>query len=1781
MKKFILLSAALIAAFTATSCSGLQTKKIDDGRTVYAEQKKINPRSSIEGLVVNSSTGKGIGKAKVEIKNSNRGIGYYLVETDSSGNFKIDDFITQVNYAVEVQADGFVTYTSAGMINEGKHTISLTPEAILAGQVKDTAGRPVKGVEVKIKYANYDEYDSGKPLIVQTDDAGNYRFNKLVQGSYSVTYSAPGFITETSLLQMIKAGETFSLPMMVTRPASISGKIMIADINAAASNIDVVLKGRYTYSVSSFQDGSYSIEDVKPGKYKLILTHQGFFSLESKIIEIKEGSKTAMPDSVVSPKLPEVEVYAYRYTFTPGDKLEFNMKTFRLESVKAAVYRVPAAEFIDDRSDPSDIDLAEKGFKKVISWEEGINDFTPYDWCYQILSIKDPLPIGGYCVEISGEGGIVSRKFFTITSVGIVAKRSGESVMIFASNLMTNEPVAGAEVALYDTTPVKKKNNSSDYNPPERIEELPVKIIKKGKTGADGIFHAKLSSSQYLSALALSPDGSYAICNTGAPYSYASEKNKYFIYTDRPVYRAGDTVFYKIIGKTRSEKMAPSAGAKIYYSIMNASVGKKMDEGFATLDDWGTAHAKFTIPKEGNLGDYHISVGLDKKTMIGKGIFYVEQYRKPEYNIEITPVKDYYVNGETAEFKVEAKYFFGAPLKGALVRYRFYETILKESGGWREDEYQESGSYYRLRLEGEKFADANGIALLKLATGTYPYDREITVEATVVDSSNVSITSTKKIRIGRGDFYIKIEPDQHFFEKNQKKKINITALNHTGKPVRAAVNIELYKYIWKPVQRVYVHDAKPLFAAKVTTDENGRGSIELPAKFAYSGEFDLKAEARDKFENTISSSRVIWIYDSYGSVSASKFKNFELVLDNTDLKSPGEVTCLVKSRYTDAYVCLTLEGRDIYETKVIKMTGNVMPVKFNIKSEYAPNLYLSAFMQRKRALYSASAGISLPITDTALDITIKPDKEKYEPGDKAKITITATSGGKPAAADLSLAAVDESIYQIRYDHTPKMQNFFYSKISNWVMTSYSYPITVLAGAGKDGKGKVREKFEDTAFWKADIRTSKDGTAVIEFTLPDNLTTWRLTARGHDRVGRVGEKTNKFLVTKDIIARLGKPRFFTEGDTISLIGIVNSNTGAGITKVDAAFKVDGKEIKSADQSAISLPPYGSARKMYQYQVKKGSEDAVIEYSAGAAGGFDALRVRVPVQRRGAHYTLFASGDMGMNKSIKITPVKGDDDFKFVPEKVVLTVNPSPVIQMVRAAEFLDGYPYGCVEQTLNRFVPALVLTEMMKRRGMTSLVNPKALNDLKGKVKNGIANIQENQNDDGTWGWFSGDRGNGFITGYVLYSLYLSSKFGYTVEPERIKLGLEAVERILNDKNKTSLDEAAWLLYIYALYGKWHGQTAADITGGKSVTAYQLAFLSRASALALNRPGRSEKEIEFMKKSLNDSIIKIKQAMKKDRFGIYWEADNSQRWGWQGANTELTAHILAALVEGGDSSPISSQIIKSLTARSKGGAWASTKETASVIFAMCAYLEKNSSESSLKGNISFKLNGEPVGSIDYDLEKNSGLETLEKTVYLKDKGAAADFALEASGEAGADTGFDAAVYGTLYFEDRGFSSIFKSEGAGLNKLSNALTVTRSFSAIKRVRDMNNSEYLVPYSIGDKKTISVGDEIMVKLRFKAADSFEYLVLEDFLPSGFEVTKSSAYDLYLPFVHSERWDNRMVFFFTNLVKDEVYEVAYIIRAELPGRFMVRPARMECMYEPSIQGWSTPLIIEVIDGK
>ncbi len=1836
------------AAFSVNLPLGTPVYQPKDAAPADAKTRQAAKKDGVYGCIMDSETRTPLARVTLEMKNANFGLGYYKVVSDASGNFYIPDFIKHIRYRIEVGAPGYINYTQTYEVSSGRHDIFLIKEGIVGGQIVDSKNRSLSGVEVKLESVYKRDYREDhddeediryRPVFFTTGKDGKYRFGKLPQGEYLATFKKAGHITETARISNVRPGDRLNVPMQMFRNASISGKIFIADVQIGAPNIDMVIEGRSQGATVSNIDGSYRIEDIKPGSYKLTLSHRGFISLSNDKIDIREGENKKALNFTLKPKNPEIEVYSDRYTFVIGQQAGFNLKSFRLEKVKFRIYQLPMEIALRGRTDSAAIRPQTEGLKLIREWDEGIKDFNPYDWQHQYVDITEPLPSGSYCIEVIGAGNVINRKFFSITSIGVVVKRSQNTLLAYATDLTSNKPVGGAPILIFDATvPAQveppppspdenasneegregndegsddtaepavagKKRASHQYNPPSRLEDLPVKIMTRTVTGENGTAQLNTAPDKPLTLMVIAKDGSFAVCNTGSPEHFDREKEKIFIYTDRPVYRAGDEVFYKVIGKSMGTASAPLATQKLFYIIRNNETQETVDQGSFTLDTWGTHQKSWKLSSDTHLGTYEIRVGPSENNLYSLGTFYVDQYRKPDFKIDLTPARDYFINRDSVEFKVEAKYLFGAPLKNALVRYRFYESRLRDNDTkyWWEEDEGPSRSFNKVKLEGDKYLNENGMTLLKISAGDLPYDRDITLEVTIVDQSNASVTSSTTVKVGRGDYYIKIHPSQSFFAEREKKGIEIRALSHTGKPAAATLDVKVFRYVWRPFHRLYLHDAKPVFAQKVSTNAEGVAHVELPDKFDFYGEYDIVAEGKDSRGNLITASRVIWIYSESAAHVESRFKNLELSVGETVLEKPGEITCLIKSRYTDAHVLLTIEGKDIYEKRVIPMTGNVMPVKLQIKNAYTPNVFITATMQRGRALFTSSEEVAIAGQGVNMNIRLKPDKEKYLPGEKIKIAITATDeAGKALKGDLSLGVVDEAIYLIRRDHTLKLRDFFYSKNSNWVLTNYSYPFTILAGVGKDGKVKIREKFADTAYWNAGIKTDERGQAMVEFVLPDNLTTWRMTARGHDLTGRVGEKKNEFLVTQDLIARIGKPRFFIEGDKLSLIGIVNSNTSRGLTRVKPEFRADNKILPSDDKVKLSLPAFGAASLYYPFNVPDNKTSVDLFFQAlGDAEAKDALRISLPVYSRGMSYKLYGTGDMGDNRTVLLTPIKDTDDFEYRPEEISVTVNPSPIHQLLRGADYLANFPYGCIEQTLNGFMPALALQSLLKQKGLPVAANEK-LND---KINAGIDKILRYQNSDGTWGWWSGDSANEFITGYVLYALHLARSMGYNVDKAPIDRALSAVQMMLQNRVVNNDDGRSFLFNAFTLWGGWNPDAYLEFARNPRLNNYSRAYFIMALANA-EKTLKTASDKAIVKNMTDLQLTALKAAQKRDRYGVYWEHDRHQLWGWPGGNTEITAHVLSALAAVHDRTTLPGEIVKSLMKRSKGPAWKSTKETAAVILSICKYYGQLGQTNPEWGKVSFKMNGRDLTTIDYDSRRIDEPHKLTRIVKLPRNKKTDSFRVEASGSASSDITFNLTVNGNLYFRENRlhllsqsaqtslleagknlfggikdtFTSFIKSQDSMIRSINNGIEITRSYALVARVRDMNNHEYLVPQPIDEKRGLKIGDEILVTLKFRTLENFEYLVLEDYLPAGFEVVKKNVFDDYKPYTHSERWDNRMVFFFTSLSKNNIHEVAYTLRAELPGQFLARPARMECMYEPGIQGWSSPAKFSVL---
>ncbi|MBM3457703.1 MAG: hypothetical protein FJX77_04130, partial [Armatimonadetes bacterium] len=246
---------------------------------------------------------------------------------------------------------------------------------------------------------------------------------------------------------------------------------------------------------------------------------------------------------------------------------------------------------------------------------------------------------------------------------------------------------------------------------------------------------------------------------------------------------------------------------------------------------------------------------------------------------------------------------------------------------------------------------------------------------------------------------------------------------------------------------------------------------------------------------------------------------------------------------------------------------------------------------------------------------------------------------------------------------------------------------------------VRTRFVDTAYWTPAVVTGADGKATIEFTWPDNLTRWRAVGIGTTREAQLGAGETTMETGKDLQVRLQVPRFTVERDRIALTSVVQNNTDrprrAAVRldlQGDAAEPVTGEPL----EREVRLPARGETRVDWRLHARR-EGSLTVRTAAQSETLQDGMELTFPVLVHGAERIGTQSG---------VVRAEGETELKIeLPSarkpgnsEVVVQLSPSMATVMLDALPYLVEYPYGCIEQTVSRFVPAVVTARTLKDLG---------------------------------------------------------------------------------------------------------------------------------------------------------------------------------------------------------------------------------------------------------------------------------------------------------------------------------------------------------------------------------------------------------------------------------------------------------------------------------------------------
>ncbi|MEW6073746.1 MAG: alpha-2-macroglobulin family protein [Planctomycetota bacterium] len=685
-------------------------------------------------------------------------------------------------------------------------------------------------------------------------------------------------------------------------------------------------------------------------------------------------------------------------------------------------------------------------------------------------------------------------------------------------------------------------------------------------------------------------------------------------------------------------------------------------------------------------------------------------------------------------------------------------------------------------------------------------------------------------------------------------------------------------------------------------------------------------------------------------------------------------------------------------------------------------------------------------------------------------------------------------------------------------------------AGADGPAvRVRTDFRDTALWAPAVVTAADGTATVEVKHPDSTTRWRSLVRAIDAGTRVGVGEAATRTRQPVLARLQTPRFFQTGDLVTISGLLNNNTEKERT-LRATLAVEGLELlgslaggvlRDGPPEPVRVPAGGEARVEWQVRVATPGT-AVLTLRAQDDEHGDAMERRLPVHSRGIEVFLAESGKFSGRRlafGVDLPAARRPGT-----TNLVVQITPSLAVTMLDALPYLAGYPYGCTEQTLSRFLPSAIVAKTLRDCGLsaedamgrvfggveqgfadrTHSEGKKPLAELDRMVDEGLARLYDFQHADGGWAWWKTGPSDRFMTAYVLWGLSLARDGGIDVRAGVLEkaAGWLAAE-LVEAENEPDL--AAWMLHALATCG---GDLGADGTRFRDRAFARLmkedrtrlnAYTRALLALSAQRLGRTEEARRLLDNLYNgvkidatpDTSIVLAGAQESQPYVLktaHWGSDGVWR-RWSEGPVETTAFALRAILAIDPQHELVEPVTNWLVKNRRGAQWSNTRDTAIAVLALNDYL---------------RASGALAAPVGYDLVVN-GARIVSRTLAPADLLAAPSaFAVDA--ELIRDGANEIVIERTsgeapLYFAAH---ATFFSLEEPIPARGNEIFVRREYYKLVGRPTLLKGYVYDRLPLGDGETVESGQRIEVVVTVEAKNDLEYLVFEDKKPAGFEAVQ-----------------------------------------------------------------------------
>lgn len=1393
----------------------------------------------------------------------------------------------------------------------------------------------------------------------------------------------------------------------------------------------------------------------------------------------------------------------------------------------------------------------------VTTWRELLPNRRDAEMRRIPVDLKQP---GIYVVEAVSEL-LRAYTIVMVSDVGLVTKTSPGQLLVFAADRFTGEPVADCNIRVLASR----------------------KTVAEGRSSTDGLFEARLPDERAEDVVGVAQCGEQMAATDPGAWSLQQPVRELtaYVYTDKPIYRPGHTVNVKAILRWRQmdalEKF-DRADAEIVAADPNDKVVFRRQ---VKVDAFGAVHASFPVPATAALGYYSIRVHSGDAQ--AGGAFEVQEYRKPEFEVLVTPAARFVLQGREAVVTVQARYYFGQPVANAQVRYvvnqQPYYSPLRWDSGFEvgETDYFYGGTQ---TMAGTLRLDADGKAELRLPLGIDDERRDYSarIEAQVMDAANREVAGNTIVHATYGTFMVMAQTATSVFRSGSPADISLRAIDYSGAP-QANVPITLTLEHLSYRSGYYSEPAVAVITStSVTTGADGAAAarLELPNR---TGTFRVRVSAPSG-DRTVEDFAWLWVPGPSEATDTGD-RYLELMADRKSYQPGESARLIVRGDTITGPVLVTKEGQHVSWYRVLR-PAPTESIAVPLDEGDVGDVFVSIAYLRDGRLYRAERRLGVAAASRTLQIALTAEQAVSRPREPGVFNLLVTDhAGQPVRAQVSLAVIDEAVYGVKADDTPDPVRFFYRREYTRVATTFSrdYYFTGYSGRDRlplarrgrrpftlaDFKGdqptqaQVRKEFPDAIYWIADLVTDAQGRGRVAVTYPDALTTWRLTARAITEDTRAGSAVARTTTTKDLIIRPITTRFLTEGDEVVVPTVVHNYRPEART-ASVSVQSTGLQAVGTHAPATGSIASGAERRDDWRFAANAIGTATVTATAATESDTDAVELPIPVLPFGIRREAGSSGSI-VGAGEATAAVSMPDHSNPAARSIAISLAPSLAGSVLGALDFLTDYPYGCTEQTLSSFLPNLLVT-----RSLTALklAPTERLSSIDRLISSGLNRLYDYQHEDGGWGWWKSDGNHPFMTAYALWGLDEARRAGIKVQEYRIANAARALAQMYAQYPRVEPDLKAYEAYVLQRaaahqpeipwfvereQGRYSHAEARDELWGLRA---RMSPYGRALLLLLLDETRDPRGNELAQTLIGEAQTRGDVS--------WWTVPNDPLlFDFAETSVEATAFAVQALAKRDPKNPLLERAVRWMMLNRTAGYWSSTKQTAMAIYGLLAFMQARG-ESAQPFSVDVFVNGAPAGRHSFTAAAMTASDPIVITVP----------AIVGANQVRIVKRDGGAVYWSAAAQYYDVASAAARAG------SRQLAVTRKYARLTPVTVKNRIVYRETPFTG---TANPGDVLTVRLTVAGSPEWRYLALEDPLPAGVEaIQDTTAYPLEREAAESWWYGSRVEYrdartvFFQDTFERGRYEYSYLVKVIAPGQFRAIPAQISPMYVPGVHASSEP---------